>query len=211
MELIKTIPSVLNNGNNSFINIDLFTELFEINEYQNIYIDVSGNIDEIKNSIKELYIYGVLPIDSLEEMEENNQDNNAMLFVLLRGISFLAMLIGSIGIINNFMVSFISRRKLIASLRSLGLSKRGTVKLFMIESLAAGVIGSTIGVMLGILFFKFMGYVISAINIAPEMLSYSIKEMIFIFISGIVLSVTAALMPAIHMSKQNIVKEIKYE
>ena len=113
-------------------------------------------------------------------MEKVNQENNAMLFVLLRGISFLAMLIGSIGIINNFMVSFISRRQLIASLRSLGLSKKGTVKLFMVEAFASGVIGSTIGVMLGLLFFKFMSYVLSAINISPEMLSYNFEEMVYI-------------------------------
>lgn len=121
------------------------------------------------------------------------------------------MLIGAIGIINNFMVSFISRRKLIASLRSLGLSKRGTVSLFMVESLTSGIIGSTIGVLFGILFFKYMVYVISAVKITPETSSLSIKEMIFVFVSGIILSVIAALIPALHMSKQNIVKEIKYE
>ena len=134
-----------------------------------------------------------------------------MLFTLLRGISFLAMLIGSIGIINNFMVSFISRRKLIASLRSLGLSKKGTVSLFVVESLTSGIIGSIIGVIFGILFFTFMKYVLSAILITPEIVSYSIKEMIFVFVSGIILSVFAALLPALHISKQNIVKEIKYE
>jgi len=211
LEVIATISTILYNGNNSFINIDLFTEIFEINDYQNVYINVNGDIDEIKNDIKELYIYGVLPIESLEEMEQFNQDSNAMVFSLLRGISFLAMLIGSIGIINNFMVSFISRRKLIASLRSIGLSKKGTVSLFIVESLTAGVIGSFIGVMFGILFFHFMGYVIAAIDITPEVISYSFKEMVFIFVSGIILSVVAAILPAMHMSKQNIVKEIKYD
>lgn len=211
LEVIKTISSVLDNGNNSFINIDLFTEIFEVDDYQYIYINVNGNIDEIKNEIKELYIYGVLTIETLDDMEQMSQDNNDMVFSLLRGMSFLAMLIGAIGIINNFMVSFISRRKLIASLRSLGLSKRGTVSLFLVESLTSGIIGSTIGVLFGILFFKYMVYVISAVNITPETSSLSIKEMIFVFVSGIILSVIAALIPALHMSKQNIVKEIKYE
>lgn len=211
LEVISIISSVLYNGNMSFVNIDLFTEIFESSDYQYLFIDVNGDIDEIKNEIKELYIYGVLPIESLDDMEQYNQEGNDMIFALLRGISFLAMLIGSIGIINNFMISFISRRKLIASLRSLGLSKRGTVSLFMVESLTTGIIGSTIGVIFGILFFNFMKYVISAIKITPEVVSYSGKEMLFVFISGIILSIIASVLPAIHISSQNIVKEIKYE
>ena len=65
--------------------------------------------------------------------------------------------------------------------------------------------------MFGILFFHFMGYVIAAIKITPEVIAYSFKEMVFIFVSGIILSVVASVLPALHMSKQNIVKEIKYD
>lgn len=211
LEVIEIVSSVLYNGNLNFISNTTFDDIYGEDAMKSIYIETSEDVTIMKNNIKELYMYGVLPVESLDDMEKTNQDTNKMIFSMMISVSFLAMLIGAIGIINNFTVSFISRRQLIASLRSLGLSIKGTIKLFMVESLITGIIGSTIGVVFGIVFFKTCSYVIEALGITSEVMSYSIYEMVFVFVSGIVISLLAALLPAWNISKRNIVKELKYE
>lgn len=211
LEIIDTVESVLYNGNLNFISNSTYQAIYGDEGLKSVYIETNGENSVIKNKIKELYIYGVLPVESLDDMEKTNQDTNSMMFSMMTAVSFLAMVIGAIGIINNFTVSFISRRKLIASLRSLGLSIRGSIYLFMVESLVIGIIGGLLGIAFGVVFYEFTAYVVEALGITSELMTYSIREIVFVFISGIVISLLAAIIPAWNISKRNIVQEIKYE
>jgi len=210
-EIVGIYSSLIQNGTQSFINESLFNEIYGANTLKTVYINAEGDLNEVKKDIKESYTLGILPLITLQEMKEENQQNNASLFMLMRGISILAMLIGAVGIINNFFVSFISRRKLIATLRSIGLSKFETVKLFIIESAIVGLIGSVIGVLFGMVLYYFMGFVVEGLNISSEVQSINISEIIFVLVSGMVICLTTALLPSISMARRNIVSEIKYE
>ncbi len=210
-KVIGTVSNVLYNGNITFIADNIFDENFEIEGYQEVFIHTSGDIATTKNAIKELYPYGVLPIESLQQMLQTNQDGNQMIFSLMRGVSLIAMFIGSIGIINNFLVSFISRKQLVANLRSLGLSTISTIKLFLVEALGVGLIGGILSVIFGVIYFTYLSLVLESLNITSEVFTYSFKEMAFVFGSSIVLSLIASISPAIKLAKQNIVKGIKYE
>lgn len=211
VEIIATVSSMLYNGNLNFMSRDTYQKVFGNAGIQVVYINTNGDTDSIKNDIKQLYMYGVLPVETLDEMETLNNEGNNMVFMLMKAVSLLAMLIGSIGIINNFTVSFLSRRKLVANLRSLGLSRSGTVKLFLIESFLTGITGSILGVGFGMLLYYFMGFVIESMNISAELMSYDLNEIIFVFVSGVVISFLAAILPATNIAKRNIVQEIKYE
>jgi len=209
--IVGTYSSVIQNGNVSYINPVLFREIYGEDTLKIAFIEAEGDLIAIKKEIKALYPYGVLPIMTYDELKLSNQSSNAMIFGIMRAISILAMMIGAVGIINNFVVSFISRRKLIATLRSLGLSQKGTVKLFLTESLLVGTIGSLLGVLFGVVLYQFMGFVIEGMNITSETLALNPKEMLFVFVSGLILSVLTSILPAINMSRRNIVAEIKYE
>lgn len=216
IEIIAIFPTILQNGTQSYINESLFEEVFGTNTLKTIYISADDTVSNealnvVKRDIKESYSLGILPIVTLKEMKEINEGNNSSLFMLMRGISVLAMVIGAVGIINNFFVSFISRRKLIATLRSIGLSKAETVKLFLIESSIVGLIGSLIGVLFGIVLYYFMGFVVEGMNISSEVQTMNINEMIFVFVSGMVICLTTSLIPSLSMANKNIVSEIKYE
>ena len=211
VKIISIVPTIIQNGNVNYINHELYEEIFGLDSLSTTFIAVNGDSDVIRKEIKELYPFGVLEVFTLDEMKEINEGNNQMLFVLMKSISALAMMIGAIGIINNFIVSFISRRKLIASLRSLGLSQNGTVKLFMVESFITGLLGSILGILFGLVLYYYMGFVVEGLNISSEVMTFSLREMRFVFISGMVLSLLTSILPAINMSRRNIVKEIKYE
>ncbi|WP_168169796.1 FtsX-like permease family protein [Candidatus Izimaplasma bacterium ZiA1] len=211
LTIIKSVSSILYNGTLAFIDYDLLETIYGDVGNKSLFINTDNDLEETKITIKRLYSNGILPIETLDDMEQTNQDTNDMMFFLMKAMSFLAMGIGAIGIINNFTVSFVSRRKIIANLRSLGLSKKGTSRLLIIESLLTGIIGSILGVGFGVLFFKFASYLVEAVNITSEMMSYVVADMVFVFVGGIVISLVASIYPARKLSQKNIVEEIKYE
>ena len=71
-------------------------------------------------------------------------------FIVLMGLG--AMLIGGVGIINTMMVMVRRRTEEIATLKTFGLKGRQIALLFFVESLVLGIIGSAVGLILGVFF-----------------------------------------------------------
>ncbi|MCL4254608.1 MAG: ABC transporter permease, partial [Anaerolineae bacterium] len=71
-------------------------------------------------------------------------------FIVLMGLG--AMLIGGVGIINTMMVMVRRRTEEIATLKTFGLKGRQIALLFFAESLVLGIVGSAVGLILGVFF-----------------------------------------------------------
>jgi len=138
-------------------------------------------------------------------MEANNQ-----IFMLLKGFSFVAMVIGIFGILNNFIVSMLSRKRNFAMMRSVGMSKSQTVKILSVEAICSGLVGGIAGVISGIAFLIITGFILKAMDL-PVGIHYSIDMMIIGIISGSIISLLSNLIPSIKTSKMNIIEAIKYE
>lgn len=101
---------------------------------------------ERMSSLPELESYAVQSWDSREPWKSLAGTTNAITAVIMLVIVFLAAL----GIWNTMMMSVLERTHEIGVLRALGLSRLGTMKLFVGEALAIGVLGGLAGVVLGI-------------------------------------------------------------
>jgi putative ABC transport system permease protein len=144
-------------------------------------------------------------------MQDLNMKQNNSVFFLMKAVSVIAMFIGVVGILNNFTISFLSRRKLMATMRSLGLSKRNTMNNMLLEAFICGLLGTICGLLLGTILIKAMCFVIEAMGIPSDVILYSMKDYIFVLCSGVALSLISAIFPAISISKENIVSGLKYE
>ncbi|MHB8130752.1 MAG: ABC transporter permease [Mobilitalea sp.] len=212
-EVIAIVPSIMNNGNETFVYDKFLVEDSGVKNSQTMYINIKDSFDtkEVLQEIKELMPYGILPIQTLKEMQDQNVKSNNGLFFLMKAISIIAMFIGVIGILNNFTISFLSRRKLIATMRSLGLSKKKTVQTMLLEAFFCGLLGTLSGLLLGTFLIEAMCYMVEAMGIPGDIMFYSMKEYIFVFASGIVLSLTSAILPALSIVRENIVSGLRYE
>ena len=95
-------------------------------------------------------------------------------------------------------------------MRSVGMSRKQTLKMILIESLTGGVIGGVIGILAGTLLIYIIPFVMRAINqVVP--IHYSLKQYGIVFIAGILITVAASINPALKFSRQNIIEAIKYE
>ena len=132
------------------------------------------------------------------------------MFLILRGFSVLAMLIGIIGVLNNLLISFLERQRSLAVMRSVGMSKRQEIKMILIESLTCGLIGGVIGVLGGILLIQVVPQLCQAIDL-PLSITYAPSLFVYSLIGGIIITVSATMSPAFKSARANIIEAIKYE
>ncbi|HKL79086.1 MAG TPA: FtsX-like permease family protein [Mobilitalea sp.] len=212
-EIIEIVPSLWNNGNMTFVYENFLEEDTGITTYQNMYLNFAetADMESVIQEIKELMPYGILPILTHEEMRsQNNKRNNGVIF-MMKAISVIAMFIGVIGILNNFTISFMSRKKIIATMRSLGLSRKKTIRNMLFEAFICGTLGTICGLAMGTVLLGGVCYLLEALGIPSEFIFSNIKDYIFVLISGVTLSILSAILPAKSIVKENIVVGLRYE
>lgn len=212
-KIIEIVPSIMNNGNMTFVYEDFLAEDAGVINSQSMYLNFVDGIDEkeVIQQIKELMPYTILPIQTHEEMRNQNVKANNSLFFMMKAISVIAMFIGVVGILNNFTISFLSRKKLIATMRSLGLSQKKTRNNMLLEAFLCGCLGTLSGLALGTILLKSMCYVVEAMGIPSDVMFYSLKDYLFVFGSGLILALLSAVLPARSISRDNIVSGLRYE
>jgi putative ABC transport system permease protein len=178
--------------------------------YSFIGIRTNKNPDETVNAInKELGYKGIEGI-TLAEEKKLDDENNRQLFNVLQGFSIITLVIGIFGILNNFTISFLERKRVIAMMSAVGMSRGQTLKVIFVEALTGGLIGGAMGVLTGVLMISIVPYVMKAINISVP-IHYSKPILIIAVAAGVTISLIASVGPALKSSQMNIIEAIKYE
>ena len=209
-KVIGFFDSIMQNGSNAIISQNYFKMDMEQNQYTRFYIRTSKPPDEVLLSIQDKFMRRGVWGDTIASMEKNNYDSNNQFMIILQAFSVLAMLIGIFGIFNNYMISFMERKRSIAILKSVGLSKKQTLKMIMIEALTGGCIGGIVGIIGGTLMLSGVPPLMQTINV-PLALHYSLSFFINSLVGGVIIAVLASISPALKTSKLNIIDAIKYE
>jgi putative ABC transport system permease protein len=116
-------------------------------------------------------------------------------------------LIAAVGIVNTILMSVYSRIREIGVLRAYGMTRRDISRLFLLEGLAIGLIGSTAGLIVGCLFnlpMSVYGFDLSPFASAMGSLpitgvlrgEWNIPTLVFGFVFGLAVSLGSAQIPA---------------
>lgn len=122
-------------------------------------------------------------------------------------IVVLVLVISAVGIVNTILMSVFSRVREIGVLRAYGMTPRSILRLFTLEGLALGIIGSALGVGLGALLNLYLvghGFDMSAfaqgfgnLPVAGVLRGeWDAKNMVAGFVFGVIVSLVAARIPA---------------
>ncbi|MDY7077099.1 MAG: ABC transporter permease [Chloroflexota bacterium] len=98
--------------------------------------NLNANFDEIDVSLTAEFAENLPDFQSMEMMVEQ--------------ISFLAMFIGGLGMLNVMLMSVLERTQEIGVLRSLGWRRRQVIGMILTEALALGTVGGVCGILLGV-------------------------------------------------------------
>jgi putative ABC transport system permease protein len=168
--------------------------------------------DEVTKTIEDRYKASRgISVESTQEFKAQVLSLSQQSFALFDVIGLIGIVVAALGVINTLMMNVLERRREIGGLRSLGLTRRQTVKMILAEAATLGAIGGVFG--LG------FGYVLSqvfvqALNVlAGYQIAYLFDAGSFAVGAAIALGVSqvAAAYPAWRAAGVNIVEAIKHE
>jgi putative ABC transport system permease protein len=178
--------------------------------YEDIMIKTTQDPGVVEKRLKDKFSRNRPFIMTMHDMEQRNMQSNAQMFFILQGFSVLALIIGIFGVFNNLIISFIERKRSLAIMHSVGMSNFQSLQMIFIESISAGIIGGTVGIMAGLLLISLVPLVIRSLNITMSM-HYSLPQFVFALLAGVIITVVASISPALKSAKLNIIEAIKYE
>lgn len=132
---------------------------------------------------------------------------------LLEAISFLttfllifagiALVVGAFLIVNTFSILVAQRSRELALLRALGASKRQVLWSVQLEALALGLLGSTIGLGLGVLLAIALRAVFAQVglDLSGQPLVFAPRTVLAAYAVGVVVTMAAALLPAVRTTR----------
>jgi putative ABC transport system permease protein len=143
-------------------------------------------------------------------MKQDTLSSNKQIMSAMQFFSIIALIIGAIGIANNFIVSFMERKQSFAVFRSIGMEKRQVLKMILLESMSGGIIGGVIGVIGGISLLWILPYIMIGMGL-PISINYEFGMYLLYILAGILIAVVSSISPGLKTSKLNIIQAIKYE
>ncbi len=172
----------------------------------------SNNPDAAAEALREAFAkkqeqIGVMTMD---EMVARNEESNAVIINVFKGFSIVAMLIGTFGILNNFIVSLMARQRSLAVMKSVGMSRGQTFAMLVLEAAMSGVIGGVSGMVGGALLIFQVNQFFRLLSV-PFTMDYQLSILLSGLLSAIVISVLSSALPARNVARMNIVSAIKYE
>ncbi|NLD49888.1 MAG: FtsX-like permease family protein [Clostridiaceae bacterium] len=198
----------------SYGNFALISENNIINDARNKNIeefdikttDISRTVKNIKHKFVDKQPKVVIMTDEKDSVLKSNKQ----IYLILQFFSLMTVLIGSIGIVNNFIISFIERKKSFAMLRSVGMSKHQSKSMIFIEALFAGTFAGVCGVISGYIMSMILKQLIAGIGI-PIDINISLSSCIIYLTGSVLLSLVSSLSMSFKFTKLNIVESLKYE
>lgn len=120
----------------------------------------------------------------------------------LNMMSGIALFVGAFLIYNAFAMTVLERTREFGMLRTIGMTRRQIIQQMMVEALILGLVGSGLGVLLGILLSRGLaGLMSSLIGIDLAGISIPMDAVLFSFGMGLVVTLASAGMPALQAGR----------
>ena len=226
------VKAIFNSGFYEFDKNVIFLELneslifFDKNEKNldlEIFIDnpIEANLlkDNIEKENPNLFVYSWIDLNksffSALKVERN------VMFIILA----LIIIVAAFNIISGLTILIKNKTKEIAILKTLGLSNRSIIKSFFLTGFTIGFLATITGIFIGILFSLYIEPIrnilslLFNVEIFPSDIYFLDKmpseintfSIITVFFLSIFMTAIASLIPALKISKMNIIRAIKYE
>jgi putative ABC transport system permease protein len=149
-----------------------------------------------------------LPSKISEEVEKNINNNMAM----SDSTKWIALFIGTLGLLNSFLISILQRFRELGCIRSIGMTKGQLIGMILFESVTLG----TTGVIIAFVLTIPIGY-IWVNSTLSHLLGWKVEfyftgmDFLILFIVGLFVSFSAGLFPALKAAKLNLREALEYE
>ncbi|MEO5852109.1 MAG: FtsX-like permease family protein [Nocardioides sp.] len=162
--------------------------------------------DELARSVSAALPDGLEAVTGDEAADESAS-------ALLEAISFIttfllifagiSLVVGAFLIVNTFSILVAQRSRELALLRALGASQRQVTRSVLVEAFVLGVLGSTIGLGLGVLLAMLLRLLFGqfGLDLSGQPLIFSTRTVVAAYVVGVVVTMAAAFLPAWRTSR----------
>lgn len=209
-KIVGTFNSLMQLGSYAFIPDKYIKSDFNQNQYHDIFIKTIGDPTAVKNRLIAEFKNGEYTIETINDMKADTSQKYEDEINQLRIFPLISLIIGILGVINNFVISFMYRKHNLAIMVSVGISKKQAKKMILTEGFIVGFIGSITGVTFGTAMCSVFTKVMSVIGL-PMNMQYDFTLYVECFALGIGIAMLASIAPILKLSKINIVESLKAE
>jgi putative ABC transport system permease protein len=137
-----------------------------------------------------------------EDAEETNEFISFLQTFLL-AFGGVALFVGSFVIANSLSITIAQRTRELATLRTVGASRRQILRSIVIEALVVGIVGSVIGLFLGLALAKGLFSLFDAVGftLPNQGLTFATRTIVFSLAVGIIVTLLASLRPAVRATR----------
>jgi putative ABC transport system permease protein len=155
----------------------------------------------VEEEIRSLYGNNI-GITTVEAILETIREFTSGISSFLLTIAIISLVVGAVGTVTTLYTSVVERTKEIGTLKALGATNMNILAFFLTESLLIGLIGATLGILIGI----GGGYILSSLasqneNDQPITPIYLAENLLIVWIISVILSTVAGLLPSLKASK----------
>jgi putative ABC transport system permease protein len=109
-KVIGFVNTTMSDGSYGLISENYLKEDAKLTLYSNIFIKSSKNTDSLKQDILNKFSSQRPSLKTIKQAEQDDRDALGNTFTILNGISLLTLIIGTFGVFNNLIISFIERK-----------------------------------------------------------------------------------------------------
>jgi putative ABC transport system permease protein len=136
-----------------------------------------------------------------EQAEENSNDiEQGLSFInyVLLAFAGIALFVGAFIILNTFSMLVAQRTRELALLRAVGASRRQVTRSVLLEALAVGIVGSTLGLVggLGMAYLLKAAFGAAGLELTTGALVFAPRTVVAAYLVGVIVTVAAAYFPA---------------
>jgi putative ABC transport system permease protein len=196
-------------------NLEAGNELFQKSgRYDSLFVaaESTDHVTEVEKEIRDIYGSDI-GITTSQAILQSIGEFTAGFGTAISSIALVALLVGSVGIVTTMYTSVTERTREIGVMKAIGARDRNVLALFLTESALIGIIGASIGLVVGVL----GGYGVLSLfalnSIAPSELTpyYSWNDLARVWALSLGLSVAAGLYPAWKASKLSPIVALRRE
>lgn len=213
--------TIINPDTTIFIPIDYLRLLLRTSGYTAIIVK-TNSIDDV-DSVMELirYMFGSrASITSIKQITSTVQAVTSQISLLLVGIAGTSFVAAGLGTFNIMTISVLERVREIGILKAIGMKDRGVLALYLSQGLILGILGSSIGVILGAAIAYIIPILLSGsarINVSGQNVLSTYTPTVtptYILMSvtiAVLVAVVSSAYPSWKAAKMNPVEALRYE
>lgn len=197
-------------GHVGYISSENYRADMGVSDYDYIYIQASGDPNQLKNNILRALGKEVMSLQTHAELTAANADKVVAMFNAINSYCYVALLVGVIGIVNNLVASFLERKRSFAMFRCVGMSKKSLNRMLVTEAVVMGLFGVGFGIGCSLIMSAVIPAAVSALW-GRVTLQLAVREMVVIGTVGILAMLAISAAPVLRSEKMSLIETIKYE